>query len=307
MSKAINFYPTLESCDLDELGAVAKYRFSYEQNGEQIDVGYSEVNRYITLDTKNCNWDPFNFDLELTVSISIADASVLFGPNGIAPRGAGLGICLEWYSQKAKTREVIKSDHRIKFSEEKQSFEFSTVFKKNTFNGNIDINVLLFLEEPSQVVADEEGFLNNMEGVILGKIDSKTVYMTGVGSLFPIYTKPTPNGKLWDLEIDYDDPATDQLSDCVKLVLNSAHKDYCLLDVNDKHYCDRLIYEIISEAITVLLCQLREDHYLDKIEGTYADGSIMAFVKYYKEMLNLDVSSISSISSSLRGYLDNKE
>jgi hypothetical protein len=131
--------------------------------------------------------------------------------------------------------------------------------------------------------------------------------MTGVGSLFPIYTKPTPNGKLWDLEIDYDDPATDQLSDCVKLVLNSAHKDYCLLDVNDKHYCDRLIYEIISEAITVLLCQLREDHYLDKIEGTYSDGSIMAFVKYYKEMLNLDVSSISSISSSLRGYLDNKE
>jgi hypothetical protein len=307
MSKPINFYPTLESCDLARLGAIVKYRFSFEQNGEDEEIDFSEANRCITLNTKNCNWDPINFDLKLTVTVSLSDASALYGENGVAPKGSILGVCLEWYSQKAKIRDVIRTNKSIENNEDKQSIEFSTVFRKNTFNGSVDVNVLLFLKGSTKNPSIEENYLNNTEGVILGTIDSKSVFMTGVGSLFPIYTKSSPNGKLWDLEISYDDPTTDQLSDSVKLILNSAHKDYCLLDVNDKHYCDRLIVEIISEAVTVLICQLRDEQYLDKVGGPYADGSIMAFVKYCKEILGLDISSVSSISSSLRNQLDNKE
>jgi hypothetical protein len=307
MSKAINFYPTLESCDLEKLGFNSKYHFSFVQNGEEKEVGFSEVNRFITLDEKNSNWDPFNFDLKVSVSISIANGSVLYGENGIAPKGATLGICLEWYSQKAKAREVISSKNNILFSEKSQSFEFSTVFKKNTFDGNIEMNILVFLKQSSPIVGNDESFLNNTEGAILGQLDNKTVFMTGTGSLFPIYTKAIPNGKLWDLEINYENPEIDQLSDSVKLIINSAHKDYCLLDVNNKHYCDRLIYEIVCQSIVVLICRLKEDHCLDKIGGNYADGSIMAFVKYYKEMLNLDISDISTIFSSLHNYLDSKE
>jgi hypothetical protein len=307
MSKAINFYPTLDSCDLQKMGVNVQYHFSYFKNGEQHDINFSVINRYLTLDTKNSDWDPFNFDLKLTVDVAISNPALLYGPDGIAPEGSGLGICLEWYSQKAKVRGVVNDDKLISPDGSKQEFNYSIVFKKNSFNGNIDINVLIFLKNPAKLLADNENYLNNASGVVLGSLDSKTLYMTGVGSLFPIYTKPIPGGLLWDLEIDYDDPSVDCLSDCVKLTLNSAHKDYCLLDVNDKRYCDRLIYEIISEALTVLLCRLKEEGYLETVSGPYADGSIMAFVKYYKEMLNLNISSISSISSSLREYLDDKE
>ena len=154
---------------------------------------------------------------------------------------------------------------------------------------------------------ENEIFLNNERGALLGTLDSKKIFMSGTGSMFPIYNKSMGNSDLWAVEIQYDQPEIDSLSESLKLFLNIDHPDYCMLDVNNKKYCPRLVLEIVSSAIVSLIMKLHEDEALDDLNMDYADGSVLAFVKYYRDVLELNIDDIISVSSSLRNYLNGKE
>ena len=65
-----------------------------------------------------------------------------------------------------------------------------------------------------------------------------------------------------------------------------------------------MIYEIVASVMTILIIDLKESHYLDNLDGNYADGSIMQFMKYYKETLELDIRDPVNISSTLRDYFE---
>ena len=176
---------------------------------------------------------------------------------------------------------------------------------KNTINRELTINLLIYLKEKSNNVIGTESFLNNDEGTILGKLASYNVFLSGFGSLFPIYSKPIDDKKLWILEIDYDDPADDKLSDCVKIILNTNSKDYKYINQKDEiNFCSKVIYEIVASALTILIIDLKENHYLENLDGNYADGSILQFIKYYKETLGLDIRDPNNISSTLRDYFE---
>ena len=181
---------------------------------------------------------------------------------------------------------------------------FATI-GKNTVNRELSINILIYLKEKTEKMTDDEAFLNNDEGTILGTLASFTVFLSGFGSLFPIYTKGIDDKKLWVLEIDYDDPAEDRLSDSLKLILNTNSKDFPYIDQNDKeHFCPKIMYEIVASVMTILIIDLKEKGYLDNLDGNYADGSVMQFIKYYKETLGLDIRNANDISSSLRDYFE---
>ena len=309
MSRSINFYPTFDDNHYISLNPVIKYNFFYYPNDkndiEEIDSTITS-NKFITLSTEKNHWDCLTYDLYMKINVEIINGDVLYGREGICPTNGEISLGLEWFSKKSKKRGWIipNKNNNIRNDETKQNFIFECKFDKNTFLYDIEINLVLFNSRSDDKVDDSEIFLNNQTGVMFGYLDSKVLFMTGTGSLFPIYVNSVNDNKLWHLEIDCNEPENDKLSDCVKLILNSNHKDFKLLDTSSKHYCERLVFEIVANAVTILICHLKENGFLDNLNGTIADGSILHFVKYYKENLGLNIDNVNSISTSLREYLD---
>lgn len=309
MAKSIHFFPTL---DIDQISAMeysVNYSFSYKskETNTIIPLSHTVNKNIINLATKDSSWDPYNYDLFLNVIISANKLNELYGPSGIAPSNSQLSFCLEWLSQKSKKRDIIICSNKIENILGTQTFSFDITFSKNTFVHDIDLNLLVFLSKKADILMENEEFLNNNEGVVLGNLDNKVIYMTGIGSLFPIYIKKMESDKLWDVEFDFNEPAIDKLSESIKLILNCGHKDYKYLDPSNKDYCGRMIYEIVGSTMTILICKLKEDNYLENLEQNFTDGSILSFIKYYKDILGLEIESVSSISSSIREYLESKE
>ena len=307
MAASVNFYPTLDKEILHSLGSQVDFSFSYRSpEGKYTVLEVKKEGKNLTfLDTKD--WNPYIDSLRIVANVSFENASALFGVDGIAPNGSSLGIALEVFSNTGKYRQVYIDDE-TKIMNTNGHISLDPLFVmvgKNTINRELSINVLIYLKNKAKSISREELFLNNDEGIILGKLATFTVYLSGFGSLFPVYTKALDDKKLWLLEIDYDNPDEDKLSDCVKLILNTNSKDYPYIDQNDKeHFCPKMIYEIVASVMTILIIDLKESHYLDNLDGNYADGSIMQFMKYYKETLELDIRDPVNISSTLRDYFE---
>ena len=309
MAKSIHFFPTLDIDQISALEYSVNYSFSYKskETNTIIPLSHTVNKNIINLATKDSSWDPYNYDLFLNVIISANKLNELYGPSGIAPSNSQLSFCLEWLSQKSKKRDIIICSNKIENTLGTQTFSFDITFSKNTFVHDIDLNLLVFLSKKADILMENEEFLNNNEGVVLGNLDNKVIYMTGIGSLFPIYIKRMKSDKLWDVEFDFNEPAIDKLSESIKLILNCGHKDYKYLDTSHKDYCGRMIYEIVASTMTILICKLKEDNYLENLEQNFTDGSILGFIKYYRDILGLEIESVSSISSSIREYLESKE
>ena len=309
MKKDILLYPTLEPNQLEALGLSVEYLFQYQptSSGGPIIVQHAiEKNKFITLDNKS-DFDREQDDLIIKVEVKIKKAIELFGLEGIAPEKSKIGVMMEVYSQKSKFRKTSVSTIAIEKSNEEFSLSFATSVPKGRVEGELDINVLLYLAKPADFLKDEESFLNNEAGSILGTLDAKVLCLAGNGSIFPIINKPSTDKKLWSLTISYDDPAVDRLSDSVQLVLNSSHKDYAYLDQDNPKYCDHLIFEIVANAIVLIVEDLRSRGCLNDLSGEYDNGSILQFVKYLKEVIRVDLSDASSLSGSLRDYLERED
>lgn len=313
MANKINFFPTIDGYHYNLLNPVIKYNFFYFPKNEDGSIEIENTitsNRYITLSTNNNHWDPMNYDLNMIVTVEIENKSILYGINGVCPTNGELSIALEWYSQKSKKRDIIyprNKKNRIDDNNEKSKYVFECTFNKNTFMNDIEINLIIYNSKKTRQIIENEKYLNNEEGVILGNIDQKTLFMTGTGSLFPIYLKSLDDNRLWNVQIeDCIEPEIDKFSDCVRIILNTNHKDYPLLDVTSKKYCERLILEIISNAVTLIICSLKESGVLDDINKPSSEGSVLNFIKYYVDKLELNIDNVVSISNSLRNYLDEK-
>ena len=306
MNKNFSFYPTLDQDQIDEIEPKIDMSYSYMCNGVKIEIPYTnDQGKFASFDSQS-NFDSDENDLHGIISISLKNIEKLYGPEGIAPSGSSLSIALEYFSQKARYRKVIQSNKSLLPGQAfRHNFEF--IVPKEMGLNELKFSILIFLEKSAKKLLPTEAFLNNTQGFILGSLSNFTLYLEGEGSLFPIYTIASKDKKLWSIEINYEDPTVEQLTESVKLKINSTHKDYSLLNPADKKYCDRLINEIMSSAITILITQLKEDGFLDHLEDNYADGSILQFAVYMKDVLNIDFSNIINTSSSLREYLDGEE
>ena len=309
MKKDILLYPTLEPNQVAILEPSVEYIFQYKPKLASVFVAVHhsvEKSKFITLDSKS-EFDWEQDDLIIKVEVKIKNVSSLFGPEGVAPEKSKIGTILESYSRKAKFRTTSISTTFVERSMKDSVLSFNICIPKGRVEGELDLNVLLYLAEEADHLNDDESFLNNIPGAILGVLDTKTLCLTGNGSLFPIINKPSTDNKLWSLVISYDDPALDKLSDSIQLLLNTKHKDYEYLDQSSPKYCDQLILEIVANAVVLIVEDLRSRGYLGDLSGEYDDGSILQFVKYLKNVIRVDLSDASSLSSSLRDYLERND
>lgn len=303
-SKYINFYPVLDSSMINDLNIRIDYSFSYDVNNESYELNYEEESELISINSKDTNWNSDDYDLNIHIIVKLDNVSTLFGENGISPSNSKIGLCAEWYSSLDKIRKVIVNENFLTNTKSNVELSFDCIIPKNSISKFITLNLILYLAESSPFLESNEDFLNNQCGVILGFIDTKKIYLKGSGSLFPIKIESIQNGSLWDLNISFTDPEATQLSDGMCLILNSSHKDYDLVNPNSDKFCERLADEIVSNAITMLLCKLKEENYLEDLSSLYESGTIMEYAVYCKNVLNIDFSDCNTISNSVRKFME---
>ncbi len=307
-SKNICFYPQLSddmfNCIFDNDNS--NISFSYTVNGEIKTIEVIDNNDNISFDNKT-NWNCDDYNLDIVINIKLKELNKLFGSSGIAPSNSKIGLCVEWYSAQAKIRRVINSQDLISKNDKEKLFTFEITLPKQTFNGTVSLNALLYLAESDNKVSTNELFLNNNVGVLIGDVIKKVIFMTGDGSQFPIKVIPMPDSNLlWKLELNLDEPGSRQVSDGITLILNSAHKDYKFINPESDSYCERLADEIVTNAIVLFLSELSNSFEFD-LEGNYEEGTLLSYAKYCKDRLDVNFDGLMSISNSIHEFSERGE
>lgn len=306
--KNICFYPKLNDemfdCIFDKENT--NISFSYIVNDEIKIIDFDDTNDNISFD-KNVDWNCDDYNLEISINIKLKNLKTLFGSTGIAPFNSKIGLAIEWYSAQAKIRSVTKSQNLISQNDNELSFVFDISLPKQTFTGTVSLNALLYLAESADNVSNDELYLNNNVGVLIGDIMKKVIFMSGNGSQFPIKVISIPEcNLLWKLELNLDEPESRQFSDGVTLILNSSHKDYKFIDPNSPTYCDRLANEIVTNAIVLFLSELSNLSEFD-LDSDYEDGTLLFYAKYCKERFDINFDGLESISNSVHEFSEKGE
>lgn len=307
-SKNICFYPQLSDEMFNNIfdNDNSNISFSYTVNDEIKSIAFTDKNDNISFD-QSTNWNCDDYNLDVSIHLKLKNLNILFGENGIAPHDAKIGFCIEWYSAQSKIRKIIPSEKLISFSDDEYSFIFEFSLPKQTFTGSVSLNALLYLAKASTNISTNEKILNNNPGVIIGEIIKKVIFMTGDGSQFPIKVIPLPNSNLlWKLELNLDEPSSRQFSDGVTLILNSAHKNYKLIDPNSKYFCEKLADEIVTNAIALFLVELSKSTEFD-LNGNYEEGTLLAYAQYCKNRLNINFDGTINIFNSIHEFSEKGE
>lgn len=254
-------------------------------------------------------WSLKNSNLLIKRTVCIKNPKLLFGEQGIACKKSKIGIGLRWSSQNSRQRNVCDiTEIDYKTQEIKKSV--SLTFDQSSLINNLTLETILYVKE-SGIPDDNEKFLGNKQGIVLGELDGIIIRLDGNGSEFPIfYDKDKPSSEpLWSVKVDCEEPATSSFYDCFQLYINTNNPNYRYVDKTKDSFDIYLLIEIVSTALTILVLKLKEDpddwSDMDNNIGL-EDDSISKAVYYFKHNLTMDFDNPASIHESFRRYYEQK-
>lgn len=310
MAEGLNLFPTLTDELFDKIRfETTPYEFSYQLNEEEFylsDEAIEGSNLFFKIIDEKGIWNPDENNLILRKSYKLRTYSCLFGPDGIACRGAEIGLAIMWTSQSSKQRGIIEIGSISKSQKEEASFQVEYNFGEALLRGSIEFSTIFYLKKSGNPTLAEEHLAND-EGYILGELDKTVIMIDGNGSMFPIYEVNEPSQPLWYVKCDWEDPAFDMFSECVSININTAHRCFKkYLDRNKKTFNDQLLKEVMAGALMVIIMKMKESAYwVQTVEGTgYQIGSVCEAVNYFVSVLEWNTSSPEHLSISIRKFLD---
>lgn len=267
-----------------------KYSFSFHDNGEirflsstPTDSSTSKT-AVLKLEDQGCKWHPEGNELIVECKSIITTPAFFFGPKGLAPNDGIIGIAIMWAAPDANVRGVEKIGELTKGEMGPCEINGRVRFPAQLLRGTLVMQTVLYLKKRGDV-AENEKHLARFTGTILGVLDETKVIIDGNGSLFPIHTVSNPTDPLWWVLCNWEDPTQDSFTDdnfCI--YLNSAHKDFAALNVNEGIKNSPLLMEIICSSLQLLIMKvLNDDVYRDNtIQGNgLQPGSISAIINYF--------------------------
>lgn len=304
MSTKINFYKTLVHDDVKRLNTSTSFSFYYVEDSKRKKLNHKEDGQFISLESEDGEWDCEKDGIGIECNIIIDNVAMLF-EKGIVYDDSELGLCCLWNSVESKQKGILGVEI-IKKQEVSQVFHYEKFFNSKTYYGSIELEFVLVLMKES--IHTENPAINNTLGVRLGELCLKMIKLDGSGSIFPIVNINDKKGPLWAIVMDYGDPSQDLFCDAVKIELNIAHKDYKYIDLKNKDYfCNRLVNEIVCNAIIKLFLKLKIDKSLDNLEAqTCCEGSVLQVIKYLIETKGFRTDSVETISDSISRYFETK-
>lgn len=313
MAEKFTMYPTLTDDMKKQLSFVMDdWKFSYNDgddffiipdNKTETGYGYTAVFK----DPRGV-WSADNFEVTVSGKVQIENYSVLFGPNGIAPDNAEIGVALRWISTGSDCRGIVDigSFYRNKISE---AMYIEHTFMANNLKGSLVIEIILYLKNAG-LAGDNERHLARNEGTVLGMLSSCEFFIDGNGSVFPVSEVNKPGEALWWVYYNENaDPFEDKFNeDNVVVLLNSAHPNYKFLKIGNSLKESPLFLEVISSALMIIIESVKEsaaNEWEQIIKGEdYETGSIAQAVNYFVNKLGWDISSPVRLSLSIRQFFD---
>lgn len=312
MSASVALYPVLSEELAKRMGLqVVDYEFEFDLQGRTKKItagpllGMENVLNRMSLADESGEWDPERHNLRFKRTIVIPNVRILFGRDGVAPEKAQIGIAVRWTSKPSRQRGVFAGDG-FTISSEQTVFSIQGEFPPGILRDHFELSTILYLKA-SGAVQEDERHLANVPGVEIGVLDSVTFFLSGVGSVLPIFTTKD-NGPLWKVERYWEDPRTDPFDETsFRILLNENHPDYRHL-YTDGLNPSPLMKELFLSALQILIEDVLDQvpsHEL--IAGRDADeDSMCAAVKYMIETFDLAVSSKEVLAFSLRDKIYDK-
>ena len=313
MAEYFTMYPTMSDDMKAHLGFEADaWEFSYN-DGEEFPVSTENKKEYpggyaAQLKDLRGVWSAESYNLNIACEIRYSDCTVLFGPEGIAPADAELGLALTWISTGSDCRGVVCMGT---FDRDKKSgkISFSHNFIENKLKVSIVLDIIVYLKKSGNAVSGEH-HLAKREGTVLGTLRHCEIFIDGNGSFFPIAEVNEPDKPLWWVQYNETaDPFEDKFTeDNVAIYLNAAHPNYKSMKIGATLRESSLFLEVISSALFVIVESVKESAgklWEQIIKGeSYETGSIAQAINYFVNKLEWDVSSPVKLAASIRQFFD---
>lgn len=283
------------------------FTYNYKYNG-----GYNELraeklsNSLIKLEDieEIEDWDfkEHGFNINGYIKLSYAYKYIL--SNKIVVKNTKVGVALCWSSAESKQRGIV--DLGILGVQKDDIFNFELKFQPNQLLGKVKLELIFYIHKSGDAYPNEKHIANSI-GTKLGVFSLLSIQLEGIGSLFPIFIEEDPNGPLYNLSLDINDPFQDAFTDVIKLKLNKLHPAFMYIDITQKDFYNKSFFsEVMASSMATLIMYLSYEGFLKDLDNNtdYEEGSVMHVVHYFIEKLEWDFSSFESINSTIRKYLD---
>lgn len=310
-SKKIYGFPRVTDKLINEIGLqCTEPTFSYYEKGKEYALQYEQkeesANTAIKLSDSRERWNHKEHELRVCRTYTIQNPAILFGPSGIVPYAASVGIAVLYTSSDSRQRGSIPFCS-FNHNDSVDSVCFDTVFAPGMFRGSVSFKTILYVSHQADIWPDE-GHLANKEGYRLGTVDEFTVLFDGNGSWFPIYNRSMPGKPLWDVEYSALNPSQDKFNEAVSITLNTAHPEYRYLNSNHKTVFNRqLQIEVIASAMYIIIQSFcaQPEEWEKAVQGEdFEEGSVTQMISYLIKTYDLDFKDPQTLSLSLRKMLE---
>ena len=312
MSRSITVFPKLNSRLYKAISFSQTDSFTTEIDFHEIELksknAVDTAGEVIMVNNEDEPWSLRNSGLTVKRKIRIGNVSPLFGGSGIAPVSSEIGIALRWSSPESRQRGVyeIASMNSDSLSID---VEYTSGFEKDSLKGSLVLETILYIKKTG-VPDENESFLGNKKGLVVGELSFLNIRLDGKGSEFPIFEEDNSSSSdpLWSVHMDWDDPSQSPFLDSFQVYLNRNNPNFKYVKKTEGcDYDPYLVNEIISSALTLLVLKLKEDagnwDEMDRNVGL-DDGSVSQTVFYFKHSLGMDFENPVSIHESFRKYFD---
>ena len=276
------------------------FKFGYHYKGEirglkaePADTSTSKCT-VLKISDQVAQWNPEENNLYVDYRCSFRSPKFLFGEQGLAAlNGSQIGVALLWLNPDGNQRGAEPIGEIYSNVNKSYSVSGRVFFSEKQLKGTLELQTVLYLKKRG-LPNNKEKHLAALEGTIFGIIDETRIIIDGNGSIFPVHEVKSLNEPLWWVMCDWEDPRTDRFTDeNVCLFLNTAHKDYPSLNINEGMKNSPLLTEILCSALQIIITKVLNDDVAksDTIQGSnLEEGSISSMVHYLLNTFEINYS-----------------
>lgn len=314
MSQSFSLFPTLTDELVNSINIECKeICCCYTDDNQEYSLTLSDEKKTpksfsALLTDERCTWSADSHNLIIRRKIFIGKALALFGYGGIADEDDVLGIAVQWSSPSSCERGVSIIKDPITRAVSNHIFDFEMKMNPGFFKGDIELETIIYLRQKGK---HKDSVCAKKVGTILGVIDTTILSLDGTGSKFPIVVVSEEDKPLWWLfYADSIDASEDKFTeDNVRIVINKAHKDYPLLNMESSVKESPLFIEVLASALLQIVERVKTDmgdSFNDVInDDNLEPGSVAKAVNFFISNLNWRFTNVNELSMDIRDFLTN--
>lgn len=301
----ISLYRKMTNDLLGKVGInISTPEFKYMNEKEKKEIILNEsFDGILTINEYDSMWSPSENDLEVSQLFRFENPSVLFGEAGVTMPMNKIGLAVHLHSKTSNFQKTLNVG-TIRNTENTEEIRFYHHFPPASLRGDIKLDFFLYLKESTESFNQHAAKV----GMILseGDIENIEIVIDGDGSAFPMSEFQDKSGPLWRLEKNWVEANIDTFdSSNINLSLNTAHPLFRQIKDGKTAVSRALMGDIMVQAMSMIIQEviIIERNSIEDTNDALPESILMA-VQYWVSSFEIDLSSLFSITNSVRMYWD---